>query len=158
MHLLPQNYRVFIQRTFSIDWLCWRNKAYCIAIVHKRKNLCKPNSKPSIEESTESSGETIVSNEQSQKGFSVRTNDDLNETLSAMFPDSKIARNFSMARTKAMYAINHGIAPYFKSLLLSSINDTSDIHVYSFDKSLNEITETCKMDLYVRYWDVAYSQ
>ena len=92
------------------------------------------------------------------KGFSVRTNDDLNETLSAMFPDSKIARNFSMARTKAMYAINHGIAPYFKSLLLSSINDTSDIHVYSFDKSLNEITETCKMDLYVRYWDVAYSQ
>ena len=95
--------------------------------MHKRKNLCKPNSKPSIEESTESSGETIVSNEQSQKGFSFRTNDDLNETLSAMLPDSKIARNFSMARTKAMYAIN----PYFKSLLLSNKN-TSEIHVHYF--------------------------
>ena len=35
-------------------------------------------------------------------GFSVRANDDLNQTLSAMFPDSKFARNFSMARTKAM--------------------------------------------------------
>ena len=74
-----------------------------------------------------------------------------------MFPDSKVARNFSMARTKAMYAINHGIAPYFKSLLLSSIN-TSDIHVYSFDESLNEVTQTCEMDLYVRCWDVTCSQ
>ena len=74
-----------------------------------------------------------------------------------MFPGSKVARNFSMARTKGMYAINHGIAPYFKSLLLSNIN-TSDIHVYSFDESLNEVTQTCEMDLYVQYWDVACSK
>ena len=141
-----------------------------IAIVDKRKNSFKPKSKPSTEESTESSGETIVSNDQSQKtleihfhisdcikaemiwtlksvlgGFSFRVNDDLNETLSTMFPDSKIARTFSMARTKSMYAINHGIAP---SLLLSS-KSASDIHVYSFNESLNEITETCEMDLYI---------
>ena len=153
-----------------------------IAIVDKRKKLFKPKSKPSTEESTESSGETIVSNVQSQKtlemhfhnadcikadiiwtlksvlgGFSVHANDDLNETLSAMFPGSKIARNFSMARTKTLYVINHGIVPYFKSLLLSSIN-TSDIHVYSFVESLNEVTQTCEMDLYVQYCDVACSQ
>ena len=35
---------------------------------------------------------------------------------------------------------------------------TSDIHVHSFDESLNEVTQTCEMDLYVRYWDVACSQ
>ena len=57
----------------------------------------------------------------------VWVNDDLKVMLSAMFPDSKIARNFSMARTKAMYAIN----PYFKSLLLSNKN-TSGIHVHYF--------------------------
>ena len=56
-----------------------------------------------------------------------------------------------------MYDINHGIAPYFKFLLLSSIN-TSYIHVYSFNESLNEVTQTCEMDLYVRCWDVACSQ
>ena len=39
-------------------------------------------------------------------GFSVRSNDELNETLSAMFPDSKIAGSFIMARTKSMYAFN----------------------------------------------------
>ena len=105
------------------------------AIVDKRKNFFKAKLKPSTEESTESSGETIVLNEQGQKtlamyfhnddcinleiiwtlksvlgGFSVRVNDDLNETFSAMFPDSKIARNFIMARIKTMYTINHGIA------------------------------------------------
>ena len=37
-----------------------------LAIVDERKNF-KPKSKPSIEESIKSSGETIVSNEQSQK-------------------------------------------------------------------------------------------
>ena len=37
-----------------------------ITILDKRKNF-KPKSNPSTEESTESSGETIVSNEQSQK-------------------------------------------------------------------------------------------
>ena len=56
-----------------------------------------------------------------------------------------------------MYPINHGTAPYFKSLLLLSIN-TSDIHAYSFDESLNVVTQTCEMDNYVRYWDVACTQ
>ena len=83
-------------------------------------------------------------------GFSVRSNDELNETLSAMFPDSKIAGSFSMARTKSTYAINRGIYPYFKSLLLSSLSQ-SNIHVYSFDQSLNNITQACEMDLCVRY-------
>ena len=65
-----------------------------------------------------------------------------------MFPDSKIARNFSMARTKALYVINHGIVQHVKYLLLSSIN-TLNIHVYSFDESLNEATQTCEMDMSV---------
>ena len=42
-------------------------------------------------------------------------------------------------------------------MLLSSIN-TSYIHVYSFNESLNEVTQTCEMDLYVRCGDVACSQ
>ena len=38
-----------------------------IAKVDKRKNISKPKSIPSTEESTESSGQTIISNEQIQK-------------------------------------------------------------------------------------------
>ena len=53
-------------------------------------------------------------------GYSNRSCEQLNCTLKAMFPDSKIAEAFSMGRTKSMYMINHGLAPFFKSLLLSS--------------------------------------
>ena len=70
-----------------------------------------------------------------------------------MFPDSKIAEAFSMGRTKSMYMINHGLAPFFKSLLLSELNK-SDIFIFSFDESLNQVTQTCKMVVYVRFWNV----
>ena len=85
--------------------------------------------------------------------FSVRANDELEHTFAAMFPDSKIASLDGMAKTKTMDVLNHELAPYFKSLLLDSFN-VSNIFVYSFDESLNDITQTCEMDLYIRYWDV----
>ena len=53
-------------------------------------------------------------------GYSNRSCEQLNCTLKAVFPDDKIAEAFSMGRTKSMYMINHGLAPFFKSLLLSS--------------------------------------
>ena len=52
-----------------------------------------------------------------------------------------------------MYEINHGLGPHFKELLNNSLK-MSNIHVYSFDESLNEATQTCEMDLYERFWDV----
>ena len=36
--------------------------------------------------------------------------------------------------------------------------EKSDMHVFSFDESLNDVTQTSEMDLYVRYWDVNASQ
>ena len=52
-----------------------------------------------------------------------------------------------------MYTINHGIAPYSKSLP-KTIFDRSDIFSFSFDESLNEVTQTSEMVLYARFWDV----
>ena len=86
-------------------------------------------------------------------GFSVRSNDEINEVFSVMFPDSKIASQFRMVRSKAMYEINHGLAPYFKTVLNDTLN-VSDIHVYSFDESLNDVAQTSEMDLYLRYWAI----
>ena len=37
----------------------------------------------------------------------------LNELFSTMFPDSDIATNFKMSKTKAAYLINYGIADQF---------------------------------------------
>ena len=81
----------------------------------------------------------------------------MKHTFTVVFPDSKIASSFSMARTKTMYVINRGLATYIKSLLLDSLK-ISDIYVYLFDESLNDITQSCEMDLYIRYWNVIDNQ
>ena len=86
-------------------------------------------------------------------GYSTISCEQLNCTHKAMFPDSRIAEAFSMGRTKLMYMINHGLATFFKALLLSELNK-SDIFVFSFDESLNHVTQTCEMDVYVQFRNV----
>lgn len=49
------------------------------------------------------------------RGCSSHFNGNINELFLAMFPEfESVLRNFSLARTKSMYEINHGFAPYFK--------------------------------------------
>ena len=84
-------------------------------------------------------------------GFSNRSCDQMNDVVACMFPDSNIAKSFAMGRTKAMYMTNYGLLPYFKSMLLESVRKS--VLVFSFDESLNEVTQTCEMDVYLRYWD-----
>ena len=50
-------------------------------------------------------------------------------------------------RTKSMYAINHGLAPFVKFALMSDLQKT-DIHTYSFDESPNEVTQAYEMDFH----------
>ena len=51
-----------------------------------------------------------------------------------------------------MCVINHGLAPFFKSMLNDSLQK-SKINVFCFDGSLNDVTQTCVMDMYIRYWN-----
>ena len=95
-------------------------------------------------------------------GFFNRSCDELSHVFPKMFPDSDIAKGFKLGKTKAMYIATHGIAPHFKHLLKDNLNK-SEVMEYSFDESLKEITQTCEMDLIIRYWnhdvqkvDVAY--
>ena len=37
--------------------------------------------------------------------------------------------------------------------MLSELNK-SDIFVFSFDESLNQVTQICEMDVYLRLWNV----
>ena len=86
-------------------------------------------------------------------GCSGRFNDDINETFLAMFPDLKSAPNyFTLARTKSLYVINHGLAPFFKNQL-EIVLRKSELYVHSFDESLNLVTQMSEIDLYIRYWD-----
>ena len=85
-------------------------------------------------------------------GFSNRPCHELSDVFVKMFPDSDITKGFKMGKIKAMYTATHGIAPYFKHLLKDNLNK-SEVMVYSLDESLNEITQTCEMDLIISYWN-----
>ena len=79
-------------------------------------------------------------------GFSYRSRDELSNVFAKMFPDSNIAKEFRLGKTKAMHIATHGIAPHFKHLLKDNLNK-SEVIVYSSDESLNEIIQTCEMNL-----------
>ena len=85
-------------------------------------------------------------------GFSNNSAKDLHSTFETKFPDSAIASNFHVGPEKLKYMTNWGIAPYVKEQLKNSI-DKAEYVLISFDESLNHITQSCQMDLLLRYWD-----
>ena len=69
-----------------------------------------------------------------------------------MFPDSEVAAQFSLGKSKCRYMLLSGIAPHFKSILKKDIN-TSSFYSVSFDESLNSVIQKCQMDVNIRYWN-----
>ena len=44
-------------------------------------------------------------------GNSARLNENMNETLAAMFPEFEATKWFQMSRSKSIYVVNHGLDP-----------------------------------------------
>ena len=76
----------------------------------------------------------------------MRSKDYLGKTFADMFSQLKSLYNCNLARTKSMYVINHCLAPFIKFMLNDSLQK-SNIPVFCFDESLNEVTQTCEMDM-----------
>ena len=69
-----------------------------------------------------------------------------------MFPDSVIASSFQLGPDKLKFMTTWGITPYVKEQLRNNI-DKAEYVVVSFDESLNHTTQSCQMNLLLRYWD-----
>ena len=54
--------------------------------------------------------------------YSYRSADSKKKLFAGMFPDSEIAQSVAFGKTKINYMVTYGIAPYFKELLLSTLN------------------------------------
>ena len=67
-----------------------------------------------------------------------------------MFPDSQIAKMFTLGADKTRYVINHGIASYFYKVLKAIVN-SADFYVIRFDESINSVTQTNQVDRSIRY-------
>jgi hypothetical protein len=77
---------------------------------------------------------------------------DIGETFQQMFPDSEIAKKFTLSKTKAAYSIVHGRAPFFKETLDQQIRDCQ-VFVACFDEALNRVAQRGQMDIVIRYWN-----
>ena len=77
--------------------------------------------------------------------YSACLNEDINETLATMFPEFGATKLFQTSWSKSMYVVNNGLAPYFKLVLKTNLH-RADFLVYSFDKSLNDVTQTTEID------------
>ena len=85
--------------------------------------------------------------------FSVNSCTGMPELFRSMFPDSSIAKEFKISKTKCSYIIRFGLAPYFKELLMKKLKEADCKFVISFDESLNRILQEEQMDLIIHFWD-----
>lgn len=77
--------------------------------------------------------------------------------FSKMFPDSSIAGEIKLSKTKASYSIVYGLAPYFKNKLINDIKKC-DFFVVGFDETLNKFAQKQQLDIIVRFWDTNKDQ
>ena len=81
--------------------------------------------------------------------YSFKTTQDDSKIYAAMFPDSKIAKNYQKGETKTKYFVQFGIVPYIREMLIFDINKTP--FSFLFDENTNSQVQK-QYDGYIRYW------
>ena len=87
--------------------------------------------------------------------YSLQSSDHIDDLFRTMFPDSKIAANFTLGHTSSSYIIGEGLSPYFTYLF---INDPVRSGL-PFSLHFDETTTTQarkQMDLTLRYWSATH--
>jgi hypothetical protein len=85
-----------------------------------------------------------------QRGYSFNSCDEIGDVFRHMFPDSKIAQEFSMQSRKTSYVLSHGLGPYFHQELVKSLKRSVKF-VLCFDEQTNN-QDRKQLDLLVKYW------
>lgn len=87
-----------------------------------------------------------------KKHRSYHSSDDQKEIFCEMFPDSEVARQFTMSEDKLAYVIAFGLAPAFEKELLVRLQSVKEFAL-SFDEAHNKTIQKKQLDLCVRYFD-----
>lgn len=82
--------------------------------------------------------------------FSLRSCDHIGDTFQKIFPDSKIAANFSLTRTSASYMIPEGLAPHFRKTMVEDLSKCDLPFTMHFDETSTSQVKK-QMDLTLRY-------
>ena len=68
-----------------------------------------------------------------------------------MFPDSTIAKQFSLSHQKASYMISHGFRPYFQNNTVKDVLSSGVYFTIHFDETVTSQSKK-QMDILIRYW------
>ena len=87
-----------------------------------------------------------------QANYSFASCSDLKKVFAAMFPDSAIASNFGLSRSKVSYLISHGLGPYFTRQLVNLIKSCPDTYFTLHFDETTTIQIKKQMNLLVRFF------
>lgn len=77
--------------------------------------------------------ETLQALKVVNSNYSFSSTADDGDRFRAMFPDSKIAKNYKMSKTKVSYVIKHGISPVVEEQYINDVKGTP--YVFKFDET-----------------------
>ena len=83
--------------------------------------------------------------------YSFSSSNKMSELFQNMFPDSLVAKQFSVSHQKVSYLLSHGLGPYFQRATVNDILHSSAYFTIHFDET---VSGQCKkqMDVLNRYW------
>ena len=145
---------------------CCMNKKHIEAIKHSKDSkqskvtftISKPEAKssktqPSLSTTHEATVEAVIYwiIKLACSYYSLLSSDHVGDLFHAMFPDSKIAENFSVSRTRASYIIREGLLPYFTQVIIDDLVRSKLPFSVHFDETTT-VQVRKQMDLTLRYW------
>ena len=77
--------------------------------------------------------------------YSYRSCESNSNLFCSMFPDGKIAEQFSCSKTKCSFILCHGVAPYVREALIDELKEVP-YYATLFDESYNLINQKSQMD------------
>jgi len=88
---------------------------------------------------------------------SLRSQEGISNLFKRMFPDSQIAQDMKLSRTKAGYLVTHGLGPLFELEAKNKLKNV-DHFVACFDESHNKVINKEQMDIAVKLWDTSRNE
>ena len=114
----------------NTEMLCQKYRTFSKPRSSRSSSETAP-STPSVSAEKQSTNELYLEKSSATKaeiiwtvmsGYSALSNEDMSETLAVMFPEFEATNSFQMSRSKSMYVVNHGLSPYFKSVLETNLH------------------------------------
>ncbi|CAF2834584.1 unnamed protein product [Rotaria sp. Silwood2] len=96
--------------------------------------------------------ETLWTMNAARQGYSYLSCDESDDLFRRMFPDSQIAQEFKMERTKLSYVVSHGLGPFFHRNLAEDIKQCERF-VLCFDEQKN-YQNNKQLDIFLKYWSM----